>query len=344
MKGDQMNRGKDQTTKKHQAHKVMVLQNQNNRGRPLLYMHVNGMLCTCFLDTGSEVTIISECVSKRLNIHSITPTGRTFKGASGAIFSGQGETNVHFCIDDLVQCTHPVVVFKDISFPGDVLLGIDFVRRFNFQFVANHTPPGNYMSFDDVKVPFWFSDLTSLGIRTINLACKPQNVIEPQCSVLLVTQTMICPPKSGCFVKTMVSREFTHPYGFVQGKTAKVLVPRTVIAVNNDSASVWIINDKTHPVTLQMGMKLASVSEIDSVYSYNDSVNIPGDAEHSDKVAWEDFTDEFDERYGVGDFGYSRGDFDIFPPMDLSVPDSGDYRKAHVIPYDKNVKLCYVME
>lgn len=298
----------------------MVLDNQNNRGRPLVQMHVNGILCTCFLDTGSEVTIISESASRRLNIQSITPTGRTFKGASGAIFSGQGETSLHFSIEDGVQCIHPVIVFEDITFPGDVLLGIDFVRRFNFQFVANHTPPGNYMSFDDVKVPFWFSDLTSLGIRIINSTCKqPQYVLEQQSSVLSVMYTMTCPPKSGCFVKTKVPKEFANPCGFVQGKTARVLVPRSIVTVNDDSALVWIINDKTRPVTLPVGMSLASVSGIDNVYSNNDSVNIPGGAEHSDTVTWEDFTDEFDEHYGIGDFGYSHNDFDIFPPVSMDV-------------------------
>lgn len=63
-----------------------------------------------------------------------------------------------------------------------------------------------------------------------------------------------------------------------------------------------------------MEMTLACVLGIDCVYSNNDSVSIPSDAEHSDTVAWEDFTDGFDEHYGIGDFGYSHSDFDIFPP------------------------------
>lgn len=286
-------------------------------------MYVNGNLCTCFLDTGSEVTIIKERVSTRLNIKSINHTERTFKGASGAIFGGQGETTVQFSIEDLMHCNHPVIVFRDISFPGDVLLGIDFIRRFNFQFVANHTPPGNYMSFDDVRVPCWFSDQSSLGIRTINPLCIPQHKSVPQTSVLLVTQTVVCPPKSGCFVRTKVPEEFTNAYGCVQGKTVKVLVPRSVITVNDDSAFVWIINDKIHPVTLKMGVSLASVSAIDNVYdnvySNNPMVNIPGDAEQSDTVTLEDFTDEFDERHGIGDFGYSCDDFDIFPSVSMDV-------------------------
>ncbi|ROT73696.1 hypothetical protein C7M84_007859 [Penaeus vannamei] len=48
-------------------------------------------------------------------------------------------------------------------------------------------------------------------------------------------------------------------------------------------------------------------------------VNIPGDAEQSDTVTLEDFTDEFDERHGIGDFGYSCDDFDIFPSVSMDV-------------------------
>lgn len=50
--------------------------------------------------------------------------------------------------------------------------------------------------------------------------------------------------KLGCFVGARVSKEFTNLYGFV-GKTAKVLVPKSVITVDNDSAFMWIINNKT---------------------------------------------------------------------------------------------------
>lgn len=177
-----MNGGKDQETRKSQVPRVAMLEPQIKRGRPLIRLLVNGMICTCFVDTGSEVTILKESACRKLNVMSLTPIERTFKGASGAIFSGQGEVNVHFSIEDTVQCTHPVVVFKEISFPGDVLLSTDFLRRFNFQLVANHTPPRNFMSFNDVRVPFWFSDQTSLGLRFYN-------VLIPRLSVLFY----LCP-------------------------------------------------------------------------------------------------------------------------------------------------------
>jgi len=261
-----------------------MMESQIKRGRPLVRIHVNGMICTCFVDTGSEVTLIKESTLNKLNILSVTPVGRTFKGASGAIFSGLGEINVNFSIEDAVKCNHPVMVFKDISFPGDVLLGIDFIRLFNFQFVANLTPPRNYMSFNDVKVPFWFSDQSSLGLRVLNINKFSQ-------SVLCVSQSVICQPKSGCFVSTTVTNDFNNPVGLVQGRTARVLVPRSIISINNNSASVWVINDKPHRVTLKEGMKLASINMVSDVYANSNSVHLPEEVEQSEPMAVDDFTD-----------------------------------------------------
>lgn len=293
-----------------------MLESKIKRGRPLVRLHVNGKICTCFVDTGSEVTILKESTCEKLNISSVTPIERTFKGASGVVFNGLGEVHVKVSIEDTVKCNHPVVVFKDISFPGEMLLGIDFIRNFNFQLVANLTPPQNYMSFNNVRVPFWFSDQSSLGVRLVNNCNNDNNNFSPS---LCVSRSVICQPKSGCFVNTTVSSEFDEPIGLVQGRTARILVPRSVVSVTKNSASVWVVNDKPHPVLLKEGMKLASVNVVNDIYVNSNPVHLPDEMEPSEPMALDDFTDDFDKHFGIGDFGYTSDDFDVFPPVSMDV-------------------------
>jgi len=70
--------------------------------------------------------------------------------------------------------------------------------------------------------------------------------------------------------------------------------------VNNDSASVWVVNDKPRPVTLKIGTKSAHVEMINDIFASTNTVNIPDEPDLSEPVALKDFTDDFSRKLREG--------------------------------------------
>lgn len=74
------------------------------------------------------------------------------------------KANLPFDIGEGVKCTHVVeVVGDEISFSGDILLGVDLLKRFNFRLTAYHSPSRNYASFNGVRLDVEYSDSPSFG-------------------------------------------------------------------------------------------------------------------------------------------------------------------------------------
>jgi len=71
--------------------------------------------------------------------------------------------------------------------------------------------------------------------------------------------------------------------------------------VNNDSASVWVVNDKPRPVTLKIGRKSAHVEMINDIFASTNTVNIPNEPDLSEPVALKDFTDDFFRKLREGE-------------------------------------------
>lgn len=60
-------------------------------------------------------------------------------------------------------------------------------------------------------------------------------------------RSIVCQPGSGMFIKGLVSRDFPASVAQVAGKTAKVLVPRSIVQVIDSSAPIWVVNDRCQP-------------------------------------------------------------------------------------------------
>lgn len=93
-------------------------------GRHLILLRITMVVCTCFTDTGSEVTLINKCMKEKFNSHSFHPSSRTLRGASGHSIRMLQNVNLFFQLSE-ITCYHNVdAVSGNVSFP-DILLGMD---------------------------------------------------------------------------------------------------------------------------------------------------------------------------------------------------------------------------
>lgn len=119
----------------------------------------------CFNDTDSEITLFKDTARQKVNLKSAVPSFRAMHGASGQSFRSIEKANVCFDVGKEVKFIHVVeVVDENVSFPGEVLLGVDVLRRFNFKLTAYHSPHRNYITFNGVKLNVRYSDSPSAGI------------------------------------------------------------------------------------------------------------------------------------------------------------------------------------
>lgn len=89
-------------------------------------------------------------------------------GEFGQSFRSIEKVNACFDVGKGVKCTHVVeVVSENVSFPEEVLLGVDFLRRFNFKLTAYHLPHKNYGTFNSIKLNVQYSDSPSAGIQAM---------------------------------------------------------------------------------------------------------------------------------------------------------------------------------
>ncbi|XP_037774271.1 uncharacterized protein LOC119570709 [Penaeus monodon] len=263
-----------------------------------------------------------DTVRRKVNLKSAVPSFRAMRGATGHSFRSIEKANVFFDIGKGVKSTHVAeVVGENISFPGDVLLGVDFLRRFNFKLTAYHSPYRNYVTFNGVKLDVQYSDSPSVGVQAFVGAVQ---TFRPRaCTVILalVVHTIVCPPNSGRYVECLVARPFSDTQAAVSGCTAQVLVPYGVSDVEDSRVNIWVVNDRSHPVIIQQGVCLAHLDYIGEVLAPTDTAaqnKGPStvDNESDPHVAVimtpglpieeEIETDEFDEMYGITDFGYSN--------------------------------------
>ena len=291
-------------------------------GRPLVQIMVNGTKLQGFVDTGSEVTLLKSERMKGLNIRRQYKATRVLKGVSGKILPSQTECDVKFTISKSVKCQHRVSCVPDLTFPGDILLGMDLLRRFNYELVHSNSPHRSYLALQGTRFPVVYTDEASLHITIVSSETK---ISQMNAHVL---RTVTCPPHSAMFVPVRVPRSFSGECALVTGIECRVLVPRHLTSVTNSKCNVYVVNPDSRPKQLKNGFRIATVTEVHEVVTpeghgtpttpvfeeYPEEREDPMD--ESTPPGGVFGGDDFDRRYGIMDFGYNEDEFTIFPEVD----------------------------
>lgn len=121
-------------------------------------------------------------------------------GVSGTKLDIEGEADVRVCLSAEKSFSHRVCIVDGIKFPGDMLIGMDILRRANYTLVHRKYPPRNFLYIDGVKLPVTFTDCPSLGITVLNKTRTNNiNTVENQKAAhkARVRTSVTIKPKSG---------------------------------------------------------------------------------------------------------------------------------------------------
>jgi len=131
------------------------------KGRPTIQVRVNNAVLTAFVDTGSEVTILKASVASNMPDTKILHSSKTLQGVAGAPMSVLGEMDVGFTIGKS-KLLHRVCVADKINFPGDLLMGMDFLRRLDMRLVTSNKFSGAYLLLGGVHFSVKYTGEESL--------------------------------------------------------------------------------------------------------------------------------------------------------------------------------------
>ena len=281
-----------------------------------MQIEINGVMLTAFIDTGSELTLIKTTAVKNLSQIKLRRSNRALIGVSGKTLEVSSEVDLKFIVRTGIHCQHRVCCVTDLSFPGEVLIGMDLLRRFNFKLVNYNFPrEESYLLLQGVKFPMTYTDHASLRVTAI---AEVSNVQETSpcdpVEELSVHQTTTCPPRAGMFVKTRVPATFKSKIALVSGIHDVLVTPHSLISINNNFAQVWVVNPDNCPRVLKSGTKIAACFEVEDEDEELETTSTMEPVQDTNLEGWED--SEFDRHYGMYDFGYTSEEFMIFPELD----------------------------
>jgi len=265
----------DQPQVKGQVLNMTMIRNQNLTGRPVITMDVGGSLVKAFIDTGSSATLMKYSLCSKVSFMSKARPARRLLGVTGTLLSTAEERDVKFVLSPCLSCIHRVIIVENVQFPGEVLLGIDFLRRFSFKFVYRHPPAKSCITLQSVQFPVSYTDSPSLQLQTVTHVNAPL----PNMKTLFresvehsvhVCRTVVCPPRSGNFVNVSVSKSIPDKtiilFHADPDGVNSLMIPRSLVCISGNRANVWVVNPSRSSIKFKNGKKPGS-AEIISCHS-----------------------------------------------------------------------------
>ena len=136
-------------------------------GRPCIKVKIGDKLLLAFIDTGSTTTLMKDTSLENINVnHSVFRSGRALTSVAGNSIDVISEIDLHLTLTDKLSCIHRFVVVRNVHFPGDILIGMDLLGRFNFTIC--HRPKHSFIDFGDAyRSKITFNNCASLKVSAI---------------------------------------------------------------------------------------------------------------------------------------------------------------------------------
>ncbi|ROT84536.1 hypothetical protein C7M84_022296 [Penaeus vannamei] len=226
-------------TQTHTSISVSTVNATGPSGRPLVALRANDQTVLCFLDTGSEATLIRPSILRRLdpqnNLRRIR-SSKLLRGVTGQPLATTSEVTLHFQLDDDLFIPHQVTLV-DVTYPGDILLGMDFLRRLDFSLTHDPNTTSSCLSLEGRPFSVVYTDVESLHVRVISTTASNPETPAEFSTEMLPTQ------------------DHKHSPGIAVHLTAQqsktVLARSDVCPVKTDSPAIEVPEDKASSLRAQ---------------------------------------------------------------------------------------------
>ncbi|XP_037777067.1 uncharacterized protein LOC119574050 [Penaeus monodon] len=320
---------------------IAMLSSPKLSGRPLVGLNINGKTTLCFLDTGSEATLIKpSAIAMITSCQKLQhkPSNKILRGVTGQPLHVSAEVTLHFHMADDSTIVHQASVV-DVSFPGDILIGMDLLRRLHFTFSSEASTGNATITLQGHTFSVVYTDAESLKICCIKPLSPTEvasedapesNQDSPAVAAVHLVHRANIAAHSGCFVEGSLSRSGPTDGDVLVIPTMPkgLLLPHAVTKVKDRRCSVWVVNTMPKQMVLHNGTRLGTAEQVEAIYSNDPSQHLPEMPEEvvarpnycpveSDSLedgnsidfGWEE--DGFDRQFGVEDFGYNDDELEV---------------------------------
>lgn len=238
-------------------------------------LKISGTFVTVFVDTGSEVTIIKEEARHRMDLGRVCHRSRALRGVGGMHLNTLGEADVTFDLSPKLKVIHRLVIADNLTFPGDILLGMDFLRRMRHEIKYDLLPGKSTLNIAGVAFPVTYTDNKSLCIAPVSskvydvadvssLLRVPETTTDGEVK-LHVFRTTVIPPYSAKFVQTRVPTSFKDgDQVLIQPQPHALLIPHAVERVRGHFVRVLVTNVSRQPFRITNGTCVALVDSVEN--------------------------------------------------------------------------------
>ncbi|XP_037787716.1 uncharacterized protein LOC119583317 [Penaeus monodon] len=320
---------------------IAMLSSPRLSGRPLVGLNINGKTTLCFLDTGSEATLIKpSAIAMITSCQKLQhkPSNKILRGVTGQPLHVSAEVTLHFHMADDSTIVHQASVV-DVSFPGDILIGMDLLRRLDITFSSEASTGNATIILQGHTFSVVYTDAESLKICCIKPLSPTEvasedapesNQVSPAVAAVHLVHRANIAAHSGCFVEGSLSRSGPTDGDVLVIPTMPkgLLLPHAVTKVKDRRCSVWVVNTMPKQMVLHNGTRLGTAEQVEAIYSNDPSQHLPempeevvarpnycpvesDSLEDGDNIdfGWEE--DGFDRQYGVEDFGYNDHELEV---------------------------------
>lgn len=226
---------------------------------------VDGHPFRCLIDTGSEVTLLKNSFKYHLQSSRWHKPTRFLAGVTGTTLAVTGEVDAVFSVSASKSFVHRVCVVEGLSFPGELLVGTDLLRRFEYSLVGDPSPQSGHLKLDEVILPITYTNTSSLRIHIISKRVISENCEQPcvssdsadaNRSTIYVKKKMTVPSRSGRFIPVVSPSVKREEYLVIEPISTIVAIPSAVLSPKKDLL-IWVVNLQSRPVTLCKGPSLA---------------------------------------------------------------------------------------
>jgi len=230
----------------------------------MVRLMISGKMINAFIDTGSEATLLKHSAQTLIAPSRTSEPRRRLQGASGASLAITGERDVILQINDKNIVTHRVCIVDGVDFPGDILIGIDLLKRLDFRLGYDSRTNNSYLRLRGKAFTVRYVNKDSLELTAVVMKMKGMSVPVPPARAA-IRRSVSCPPESGRFVPVRVPDALIGKQLLVEGLGYSVILPREVIKPSSKEAVVWVVNPTLNPVKLRNGTHLVELHEVEEM-------------------------------------------------------------------------------
>lgn len=118
------------------------------------------------------MSIVKPGSLKRMRRYRTRRPRRTIVSITGDKQAASCEAELTLSFTHTLVITHPFLCIGGVDFPGDVLIGMDLLRRFSFNLLHHISPPSTTFMINSCQLPVRFADTDGHFVTTAGASTR----------------------------------------------------------------------------------------------------------------------------------------------------------------------------